>query len=350
MQNQQAAKMKRVTITDVAIKAGVSKSTVSHVINQTRFVEEDTKQRVLQTIQELKYRPSSIARSLVSQQTRTAGLIISDVGNPFYHDVIRGVEEVAQANGYLLFLYNTSYNLELGMRFIHSMVDRFVDGVMFMSSNMNIEMLQEVYQSSIESVVLDWGSTDISKMASTITIDFTIGIHEAVQHLASLGHKSIAFAGGPKNMWTHAIRKQAFLDAVNNVDSTIRPIILPEGDLRIEGGYRSFEALTKLPQRTFAVIAANDLTALGILWAARNAKYDLPNDLSVIGLDDIDLASRVTPTLTTIALPRYEIGKLAMEELLALIRNSSQPKTNQVVTTKLIVRNSTAPAPNRGAD
>jgi LacI family transcriptional regulator len=340
--------VKRVTINDVAFKAGVSKSTVSHVINQTRFVEEHTKQKVQKVIQELNYRPSSIARSLVSQRTGTAGLLISDVGNPFYHDVIRGVEEVALANGYSIFLCNTGYDLDLGMRFIYSLVDRFVDGIMFMSSNMNIEMLEEVSRNSIQSVVLDWGVADVSKLASTITIDFNTGICEAVQHLASLGHKRIAFAGGQTSMWTAKKRKQVFLDAIKTYQPDIEAVILPEGDLRIEGGYKAFKSLSKLALRPHAVIAANDLIALGIIWAARNAGYNLPKDLSVIGLDDIDLVSRVTPPLTTIALPRFEIGKLAMKELLILVSESSKTKTNQSVTTELVVRDSTAQAPEFG--
>lgn len=337
--------MKRVTISDVASRSGVSKSTVSHVINKTRFVEEQTREKVLQAIEELNYRPSSIARSLVYQRTATAGLLISDVGNPFYHDVIRGVEEVALANGYSIFLCNTGYDLNLGMKFIHSLIDRLVDGVMFMSSNMNLEMIQEVHNNSIQSVVLDWGSANVKKLAATITIDFTDGICQAVQHLASLGHRRIAYAGGPADLWTARMRKQAFLNATEQCKPSIEGVMLLEGNLRIEGGYQAFDALSNLIPRPSAVIAANDLTALGISWAARNAGFDLPRDLSVVGLDDIDLASRVTPTLTTIALPRYEIGRVAMENLLSLIRDPSIPKTNHTIATRLIVRESTSRAP-----
>jgi len=337
--------MKRVTIKDVALKSGVSKSTVSHVVNQTRFVEDATKQKVLRAIRELNFRPSSIARSLVSQRTGTAGLLISDVGNPFYHDVILGVEEVAIANGYSIFLCNTGYDLSRGLEAIHSLVDRLVDGIMFMSSNMNIDMIKEVYANSIQSVVLDWGGTNVSEMAATITIDFNIGICEAARHLVELGHERIAFAGGPSSLWTAKIRKQAFLEATTACQPTVKGIILSEGNLRIEGGYQAFEELSCLSPRPTAVIAANDLIALGIMWAARNAGYNLPEELSIIGLDDIDLASRVTPALTTIALPRYEIGRLAMNNLLVLIREHSQPKNNQIVATRLIVRESTTRAP-----
>ena len=339
-----AKRMKRVTIKDVALRSGVSKSTVSHVLNQTRFVEDHTRQKVLQAIQELNYRPSSIARSLVSQRTGTAGLLISDVGNPFYHDVILGVEEVALTNGYSIFLCNTGYELARGMKYIHSLVDRLVDGVMFMSSNMNIDMIQEVHANSIQSVVLDWGGPKVSEMATTITIDFKNGICEAVQHLVELGHKRVAFAGGPTNMWTAKVRKQAFLKAIEECQPLVEGIVLTDGNLRIEGGYQAFEELSHLIPKPTAVIAANDLTALGIMWASRNAGFILPDDLAVIGLDDIDLASRVTPTLTTIALPRYEIGRLAMMNLLSLIREPAQPKTNQMVDTHLIVRESTTKA------
>lgn len=337
--------MKRVTISDVAQTSGVSKSTVSHVINQTRFVEEDTRQKVLQAISDLNYRPSSIARSLVSRRTGTAGLLISDVGNPFYPDVILGVEEVALANNYSIFLCNTGYDLNRGMKFIHSLIDRSVDGIMFMSSNMNIEMIEEVQQNAIQAVVLDWGSANASEMAMTISIDFTQGILEAVQHLASLGHHKIAFAGGPSSLWTAKVRKQAFLDAVKGCRPAIQESILVEGDLRIEGGYQAFAELASLSPRPSAVIAANDLTALGILWAARNAGYRLPQELSVIGLDDIELAAMVAPALTSIALPRYEIGRLAMQHLLSLIREPASPKINLKVATRLVVRESTAPAP-----
>ena len=339
--------MKRVTIKDVALRSGVSKSTVSHVINQTRFVEDHTKQKVLQAIRDLNYRPSSIARSLVSQRTGTAGLLISDVGNPFYHDVILGVEEVALANGYSIFLCNTGYDLDRGMKYIHSLVDRLVDGVLFMSSAMNLDMLKEVHTNSIQSVVLDWGGTNASEMAATITIDFNTGICEAIHHLIELGHERIALAGGPGILWTARIRERAFLDAITACQPAIEGIILSEGNLRIEGGYQAFEELSRFAPRPTAVIAANDLTALGIMWAARNAGYQLPEELSIIWLDDIDLASRVAPTLTTIAMPRYEIGKLAMSNLLALIREPSQPKTDRIVATHLIVRESTTAAPGR---
>ena len=334
--------MKRVTISDVAQKAGVSKSTVSHVINQTRFVENDTRKRVLLAINELNYRPSGIARSLVSQRTRTAGLLISDVGNPFYHEVIMGVEEVALANGYSVFLCNTSYDLERGMRLVHSLIDRSVDGVMFMSSRMSLEMVQEVVKNQIQAVVLDWENTQVEDLAASITIDFKTGIQQAVAHLVGLGHENIAYVSGPLNFWTARARRDAFLEALEECGVNPESSLLIEGNLRIEGGHKAFSQLIHATPRPSAVVTANDLTALGVLWAARNEGLIIPQDISVIGLDDIDLASKVTPPLTTIALPRFEIGRRAMQLLLDMIDYPATVVRQQEVGTWLVVRESTA--------
>lgn len=333
--------MKRVTITDVAKQAGVSKSTVSHVLNQTRFVEEITRQKVQFAIENLGYRPSNIARSLVSKRTQTAGLLISDVGNPFYHEVIRGVEEIALAHGYSVFLCNTRYDLNLGTKFIHSLIDKSVDGILFMSSSMSIEMIEEVVQNQIQAVVMDWGIPQVENLATTIHIDFAKGIRQAVKYLVELGHTHIAHVSGPIDLWTARARRDIFLAALmeNGLDSNQAIVI--EGNLRIDGGRRAFEKLIHASPRPTAVFTANDLTALGIIWAARNYGLNIPEQLSIIGLDDIELASEVNPTLTTVALPRHEIGKLAMQLLLELINNPDKPGDQQhEVSTQLYIRQS----------
>jgi len=341
--------MKRVTINDVAHRAGVSKSTVSHVINQTRVVNLDTRDRVLQAIDALDYRPSGIARSLVSQRTKTAGLLISDVSNPFYHDVIMGVEEVALAHGYSIFLCNTGYDTLRGMKFIQSLIERSVDGVLFMSSSMQIEMVDDLLSRQIHPVVLDWGGAQVQELAATITIDFSTGLFQAVQHLVDLGHQRIAYVSGPLDFWTSRFRRDAFFAALelNGLDPA--QVFVTQGNLRIEGGGRALNELICATPRPTAVVAANDLTALGILWAARNHGLHIPDDLSVIGLDDIDLVSRVTPPLTTIALPRFEIGRLAMETLLKMVDDTAGI-SRQTVPTRLVARSSTARVANYDCD
>ena len=335
--------MKRITITDVAKQAGVSKSTVSHVLNQTRFVEEETRRKVSATIEELGYRPSNIARSLVSKRTKTVGLLISDVGNPFYPDVIRGVEEVALSHGYSIFLCNTNYDPVRGMEFIRSLIEKSVDGILFMSSSMSMEMVEEAIQNQIQAVILDWGVPQVEELTGTIRINFTEGIRQAIQHLVELGHTQIAHVSGPLDLWTAQARRDIFLVSLRENGVNPDQALIIEGNLRIEGGRRAFEQLIHASPRPTAVFAANDLTALGIVWAARNYGLNLPEQLSIIGLDNIELASEVHPTLTTVALPRNEMGKMAMKLLLDLIENPEVVDGHKLeVATQLIIRQSTA--------
>jgi LacI family transcriptional regulator len=334
--------MNRVTIKDVANRAGVSQSTVSHVLNKTRAVEDVTREKVLKAIDELGYRPSQVARSLISKRTKTAGLLISDVSNPFYPDVILGVEEIAFAENYSIFLCNTNYDLERGLKLVQSLIDKSVDGILFMSSSMSLQMVQEAVENQIHAVVLDWEDNKVHEIASTITIDFESGIQQAIRHLVEIGHRRIAHLSGPLSLWTAQVRKNVFLKALEQNGLDPHQAIILEGDLRIEGGRRAFEQLFQLNPRPTAVVAANDLMALGVLWAARNAGLNLPSDLSVIGLDDIDLASKVSPPLSTISLPRREIGKMAMRMLLEMIRAEKDAlKSRVTVDTTFVLRQST---------
>lgn len=340
--------MKRITMRDVAIQAGVSKSTVSHVINETRFVEETTRQRVLDAISELNYRPDRVARSLVFSRTYSVGLLISDVSNPFYHQVIRGVEDVALAHDYNVFLFNANYDLARSLKYIHSMIDRHADGVMMMSSRLSADLVVELTAHQVPVVLLDWEEVPVDD-ASTITIDFAAGIREVVGHLVELGHRRFAHVSGPLDLWTSRTRRDAFLSALaeRDIDPAQVPVI--EGNLRSDGGRNALHAILQLDPRPTAVFAANDLTAYGLIWEARKQGLRLPGDLSVAGVDDIDLSAQITPTLTTVALPSYEIGKLAMSMLLGRI-NPNIPELecreqHCTVSTRLIVRESTG-SPN----
>lgn len=335
--------MRRVTINDVARRAGVSKSTVSHVINNTRYVSDETRNRVMKAIDDLDYRPSVIARSLVSHRTRTAGLLISDVGNPFYNEVIIGVEDTALSHDYSVFLCNTGYDVERGLKLIRSLIDKSVDGILFMSSSMEIEMLHEVIDNHIEAVVLDWGVPNVDEIASTITINFDTGMHQAVQHLVDLGHRRIAFIGGPESLWTAQVRRDSFFNNMRQMGLQAKDASFIEGNLRVEGGNHAFEGLKNINPRPTAVVTANDLTALGLIWAARKEGVSIPADLSIIGLDDIDLVSKISPPLTTISLPRCEIGRLAMQMLLEAIDDGSEKKCKHEVQSHLVIRESTAP-------
>ncbi len=341
--------MRRATIREVAERAGVSKATVSHVINETRFVEEHTRQQVLQAIQELDYRPSRLARSLSTRQTYTVGLLISDVGNPFYHEVILAVENVALAHDYSVFLFNTNFNSERSMKYIHSMLDRHVDGVIFMTNRLEVELVAELAQHQVPAVTLDLEEVQMPGVWN-IRLEFEVGIREAANHLIQLGHRRFAHITGPLDLWTSGIRRDAFLGALEQQGIDPSEVTIIEGNFQIDGGRQALQKLLEMPDRPTAVFAANDLTALGVLWEARKYGLRVPGDLSVVGLDDIALAEQITPPLTTVALPCYDIGSLAMQMLLELIGPGEEPEFQsrdlQRLTTSLVVRESTAEAPS----
>lgn len=335
----------RPTIADVARLAGVSKSSVSRVLSgNTSYMSEVTRLRVETAIHDLQYRPNMIARSLISNRTRTVGLLISDVSNPFYPEVIHGVEDVAVAHHYDVFLCNINYDLDRGLHFVRSLISRQVDGVMIMSSSMSDEWLTELTRYQIPTVVLDWHVRSIEGAAGNITVDFDTGICAAVDHLVALGHNHFAHVSGPLGLHTSRLRRDAFLSSLaqHGIDPAGVPII--EGNLSIDGGSRGLEQLLSYSQRATAVFAANDLTALGIVWSARDQGLRVPEDLSVVGLDNIRLASEIHPPLTTVALPQAEIGKMAMQMLLDLLQRiePAEKMLNAQVETQLIIRQSTS--------
>jgi DNA-binding LacI/PurR family transcriptional regulator len=346
--------MKRITMRDVADEVGVSKSTVSHVLNDTRFVADGTRQRVLDAVERLGYRPSQIARSLAVRHTHTVGLLISDVGNPFYPPVIKGVEEVALDHDYTVLFSNVSYDLDRIVGSIRTMIDRNIDGAIAMSSRFSSEMAAELLDNQIPTVLLDWDDEAMlpyREQVGLISFDFTGGIREAVRHLVDLGHRRFAHISGPPDVWTSRRRCDAFIEALVECGIAANEVMVVEGDLQIEGGRAALHRLVEAGQPPTAVFAANDLTALGMLWEARKIGLRIPEDISLIGLDDIPLAEQTTPALTTVALPIYETGQVAMTMLLEMIcREDVEPSddyfTRQVIPTRLIVRESTTRCPD----
>ena len=335
--------MKKATIQDVAHQAGVNKSTVSHVITGKRFVADETRQRVMEAIAQLNYRPSRVARSLAVQQTFTAGLLISDVGNPFYHRIIRGVEDVALTNDYSVFLFNASYDLDRSIRYIRSMSDRRVDGVILMSSRMSNDLVNEALSLHMSVVVLDWEGGPGENLG-VISFDFENGIRQVVTHFIELGHTRFADISGDLDLWTARERRDLFLDILS--ESGIDPDGVPvvEGDFSIHCGRTALRQLWAQTPRLTAILTVNDMTAIGIIFEAQKMGLRIPEELSVVGVDDIALGQEIDPPLTTLSLHRYEIGCLAMNLLLDLIHkrkpDPSQP-WQRLIQPDLVLRGST---------
>ena len=340
--------MTRPTIADVAQAANVSKSTVSRVLSgNAEYMRSQTRAKVEKAIADLGYRPSRVARSLVSKRTYTAAILISDVGNPFYPEVIHGVEDTALTHGYDIFLCNTNYDIARGLTFVRSLIDKQVDGVLIMSSSMSDEWLAELTRHNIATVVLDWNVPNPPPNVGIIGVEYRPGIQAAVDHLIELGHRHFAHVSGPLDLQTSHSRRNAFLQALagHNIDPA--QVITVEGNLRPDGGRKALPELLSHSQRPTAIFAANDLTAMGLVRAARAQQLQVPHDLSVIGLDDISLITDMEPPLTTVALPRYEIGQIAMDMLLELLQTLPDPPDYRYrqVETYLVQRQSTASAP-----
>jgi LacI family transcriptional regulator len=327
------------TIQDVADAAGVSKATVSRVISgSSTHIRPETRRRVEAAILALNYRPSAVARSLSSNRTHTVGMLVSDVANPFYAEVIHGVEDQAIGAGYNVLLANTNYSPDRGLELIHSLVDRRADGVLLMSSSASDVWLEELDRAGTPAVVLDWARRDTGGV-SCIEVDFRPGIVDAAEHLWDLGHRRFGHIAGPLHLKTSRDRRDAFLDALTHRGVAPGKVLMATGDLTIEGGREAWCLMREQPHTPTAVFCANDLMALGVLSAARAEGLRVPGDLSIVGLDDIWLAAQFDPPLTTVALPRYQIGALAMRMLLDTL--GGQAAQRRVVPTSLVVRRST---------
>jgi LacI family transcriptional regulator len=327
------------TIEDVAAAAGVSKATVSRVLSGTfTHIRPETRRRVEEAIASLNYRPSAVARSLTSHRTYTVGMLVSDVANPFYGDVIHGVEDEAISAGYNVLLANTNYNLDRGLALVRSLIDRRADGALIMSSSASDQWLEELARAGVPAVVLDWAGGGLEGV-SCIEVDFRPGIVAAAEHLLALGHKRLAHVAGPLVLKTSRDRRDVFLDALTAGGIEPDKVLIATGELTIEGGREAWALLREQPHSPSAIFCANDLMALGVLTAARSDGLRVPGDLSIIGFDDIWLAAQFDPPLSSVALPRYEIGGLAMRMLLELLAGAEPAR--RVVSTSLVLRKST---------
>jgi len=335
--------MRTSRIKDVAALAGVSTATVSHVINKTRFVEEETKRKVLSAIASVGYIPNVHARNLASGSSRTLGLIISDITNPFFPELIKSIQATALEPGYEVVIANTDYQAEHDISCVQRLLELRVSGVMVMTTEWDDAASQRLEQAGVATVFLDIGK--VGPHVSNIRIDYATGIRQAVEHLLELGHRSIAFIGGPEHLVSAELRRAAFATVMNKHKPSLQTdAIFCEGDFKLESGQRAVQKLLAGGRRPTAIMAANDMMAVGALRELKRAGLRVPADVSLIGYDDIWLASLTDPPLTTIAIPRVQIGQAAVESVLATA-SSEQPGGREIrIATELVVRESTGKA------
>lgn len=328
------------TMRDVAEHARVSVTTVSHVINDTRPVSEELRQRVLQAMRDLGYQPNRLARSLRRGQTHTIGMIIPDTTNPFFAEVARGVEDTSFERGYSVILCNSDGNLDKELLYTNVLVEKQVDGILFVAAGMSTERILELQRRNIPLVLIDRDLPDAA--VDSVLTDNAHGGRLATQHLIELGHTRIACVTGPSELTPSADRVIGYREALIQSNLAIDGALIVKGDFQYASGYAAGTQLLGLADPPTAIFACNDLMAIGVVSAALQGGLRVPDDFSVIGFDDIRLAAFANPPLTTIAQPKYEIGVVAVTLLLERMRTPDLGARRQVLDTHLLTRGSTA--------
>lgn len=327
------------TMKDIARLAGVSTSTVSHVINKSRFVSDEIAERVNNAAQQLNYAPSALARSLKMNRTKTIGMLVTTSTNPFFGEVVKGVERSCYHQGYNLILCNTEGDNQRMKASINTLLQKRVDGLLLMCSTLEGERL-DVFDRypDIPIVVMDWGP--ILFASDKIQDNSLQGGYIAAKHLIECGHKEIGCITGPLIRHQAQMRYEGYKRALAEAGIAINPDWIVESDFECEGGYQAFEKLYQRGKLPSALFVSNDMMAMGVIQAASQRGLRVPDDLSLIGYDDVHIAKFMTPALTTIHQPKYRLGKAAIDTLLYRLENPDT--TAQVVQLEptLVVRNS----------
>jgi LacI family transcriptional regulator len=329
-------------IRTVAAVAKVSIATVSRTVNGSPLVSERLSKRVWQAIRQLNYFPNTHARTLVSGRSRLLGIIVENITNPFFPELIQNFEEIAVAHGYEILVSSSNSDPKTLTSCVRRMLERKVDGVAVMTFGEEEPVLDQLVHRNVPIVLAEFKLDD--PKASTILLDYSTGIQAAVNHLAKLGHGKIAFLAGPHKLHSAITRENDFRTAMKAAKLTVVKDWVVECDHTLKGGVAGFAQLQSLAKRPTAIVCSNDMTAIGVLRAAYMAGLRVPEDLSVIGLDNIDFAEFTLPPLTTISLPRADLARAAFEALRLQAENPGVPdlKREFMVSTSLVVRGSTA--------
>ena len=336
-------------IRQIAKRAQVSTATVSRTINRIPTVNPALAKRVWRVVDELGYYPNTQARALVSGRSRIFGLIVSEIINPFFPEIVQVFETIAVQHHYEILLTSTVNDPKRMETAVRRMIERRVDGVAVMTFGMEDLLLEDLKVRNVPLVFVDVGPA--RPRVSNIRIDYLHGVRQAVQHLAALRHERIAFITGPLILKSADARKNAFVRSMEEIALVPDPDLTIEGDHTLEGGMKALAALLRGRIRPTAVMCSNDMTAIGVMRQSYDEKISIPRDLSVVGFDNIRLAQFILPPLTTVQMSQAELARLAFHALLSDVqREAPAPHgTEYMLQTSLVLRESTAMAPGPGA-
>ena len=329
----------KMDIRTVAQLANVSIATVSRTINRVSTVNPKMAKRVWEAIEKLDYFPNTQARALVSGRSRLLGLIVSEITNPFFPELIQGFEDIAVEHGYEILISSTNYDPRRMSLCIRRMLERRAEGVAVMTFGVEQPLLEQLAERKVPLVFVDVGPERPG--ISLLRVDYHHGIQQGVQHLAVLGHRDIAFISGPKRLHSAQSRLAAFTSSLEECGIASNPAWLVEGNHTMEGGIEAMDCLLKSGHLPTAVMCSNDMTAIGVLHKLYRAGLRVPDDLSVIGFDDIHIAQVTIPPLTTIQMSCFELARAAVTALRAHVEEGGEPKRSYKINTHLVVREST---------
>lgn len=336
------------TIKDVAALAGISYTTVSHVLNKTRPVSEHVRLKVEAAIAELDYVPSAVARSLKARSTATIGLLVPNSVNPYFAELARGIEDACERNGYCVILCNSDDNPQKQRSYLRVLLEKRIDGLIVASVGEERDLLDSLASVRTPMVIVDRVLDGVD--ADLVRIDHEQGAYLATRHLLDLGHVDIACINGPEGTSVAKMRLAGFRRALSEAGARLREGRVVHSDFTSLGGYGA-AALLLRGERPTAIFAGNDMIGMGVLRAAAERNISVPGELSVIGFDDIQMCQYVYPALTTVGQSIGDLGELAASLLLRRIAGpGAAPAEQRVVAPKIVLRESTGPSPDLFSD
>ncbi len=328
------------TIKDVAALAGISYTTVSHVVNNTRPVSQEVRRKVEAAIKSLDYVPSAVARSLKAKTTATIGLLVPNSLNPYFAELARGIEDYCERNGYCVILCNSDDNPDKQRSYLRVLLEKRIDGLIVASAGGDSGLAQGLAGVKTPMVIVDRGLEGVN--ADLVRIDHEYGAYLATRHLLELGHRDIATIGGPASTSVAQMRQAGHCRALQEAGIEVREERMLESDFTSTGGYNAAARLLESNPPS-AIFAGNDMIGIGVLRAAAERNVRVPAELSVIGFDDIQMSRYVYPALTTVGQSILQLGEMAAEVLLRRIAAPDSGTDQRIVTPSIVLRESTAP-------
>jgi DNA-binding LacI/PurR family transcriptional regulator len=328
------------TMREVAKRAGVSPATVSRVLNKTQYIAPETEQRVREVVRQLNYHKNVHARRLATGRSDLFGLVISEITNPYFPELIRGFQAAAWDRGFDVLLCNTEYHRTRAESVMRKLIESDVRGVAIMTSSLDQNVTAELSAAGVGLVFCNLGPA--AKLVSNISIDYPRGIAQAIEHVVALGHQHAAVIAGPSDNRTAITIKDALVAGLN--ERHLNPFPVLDSNYRADAGASAMQAVLSQPEIPTVIFCGNDLIAMGAMNALEEAGVRVPEDVSVIGIDDISFAFLARPPLTTISVPRERLGRVAFEALDKILKLKRQRGDEYYLGTELVVRRSTAPA------